>query len=85
MRTGHTSGSSVFHAAVWILLGWLLATLTSPATTLRSNAWASVGVADQNSESVFTASPDGKTVYMWQYFSGQPPRFLGKANAVLDE
>lgn len=48
-------------------------------------AAAGVGVATENSETVFTSSADGKTIYAWQYFSGKPPKYLGKREAVLSE
>lgn len=51
--------------------------------TLTNTAFAGVGVADENSEVVFTASQDGRKIYMWQYFSSKPPKFIGEAEAIL--
>jgi len=53
--------------------------------SLMPSAHASVGVANENSETLFTASADGRKIYMWQYFSSKPPKFLGEAEAVLSE
>ena len=36
--------------------------------SLTPSVHAGVGVADENSETLFTASEDGKEIYMWQYF-----------------
>ena len=53
--------------------------------SLTPSAQASVGVADENSESVFTASEDGRTIYMWQYYTSKPPKFIGQREAILSE
>lgn len=53
--------------------------------SLMPAAHASVGVADESSETLFTASADGKKIYMWQYFSSKPPKFLGEAEAIASE
>jgi hypothetical protein len=50
-----------------------------------AKAFAGVGVANEKSETLFTASADGKTIYMWQYFSSKPPKFLGQSEAILLE
>lgn len=60
-------------------------TATPSASFAPASAFAGVGVADENSETLFTASADGKTIYMWQYFSSKPPKFIGQAEAVLSE
>lgn len=44
-----------------------------------------VTVATDEAETVFTSSADGKTIYMWQYYSTKPPKYLGKTEAVLSE
>ena len=41
-----------------------------------------VGVATENDEIVLTASEDGRTIYMWQYYSSKPPKFMGKSEAI---
>lgn len=41
-----------------------------------------VGVANENSETIFTCSQDGKTLYRWQYFSSKNAKYLGKSDAV---
>ena len=56
------------------------------AGDLLPSAHASgVAVANDEVETVFTSSPDGKTIYMWQYYSSKPPKFIGKSEAVLRE
>ena len=45
------------------------------------NATAGVGVADEDSETLFTASADGRRIFMWQYYSSKPPKFLGESEA----
>jgi len=62
----------------------------SPNSFLESPASAAsgprpidgVGVANENSETIFTCSQDGKTLYRWQYFSSKNAKFLGKSDAV---
>jgi len=49
----------------------------------RSASAAGAGTATESTETVFTSSADGKTVYVWQYFSSRPPKYVGKAEAVL--
>ena len=44
-----------------------------------------ITVATDEAETVFTASEDGKTIYMWQCYSSKPPKYLGKAEAILRE
>lgn len=53
--------------------------------TIGSKAYAGVGVADENSEVVFTSSQDGRKIYMWQYFGSKPPKFMGQAEAILSQ
>ena len=53
---------------------------TMPAESPAYGGGVTVGTDD--AETVFTASEDGKTVYMWQYFGSKPPRYLGKAEAI---
>ena len=44
-----------------------------------------VGVANDEVETLFTSSEDGKTIYMWQAYSSKPPKYLGKAEAILQQ
>lgn len=44
-----------------------------------------VASAAENTEMVFTSSPDGKKLYLWRYQGTRKPRFLGEAEAVLYE
>ena len=53
--------------------------------SLTPHVQASVGVADENAETLFTASEDGRTIYMWQYYSSKPPKFIGQREAILSE
>jgi len=42
-------------------------------------------VATDETETVLTASEDGKTIYMWQFYSSKPPKYQGKSEAILGE
>ena len=53
--------------------------------SIMPSANAGVGVADENSETLFTASADGRRIFMWQYYSSKPPKFLGQAEAISSE
>ncbi len=53
-----------------------------PGPVLPSAQASGVAVANDEIETVFTSSPDGKTIYMWQYFSSKPPKFIGKSEAI---
>lgn len=71
-----------------VLIGLLIVWPSNPDTCINPaprQAFAGVGVASENAETLFTASADGKTIYMWQYFSSKPPKFMGQAEAVLQE
>ena len=52
--------------------------------SLASRAFANVGVATENVETIITASSDGRTIYVWRYFGVKPPKYLGKGEAILD-
>ena len=52
------------------------------ASAYETNAMDGVGVANENSETIFTCSQDGKTLYRWQYFSSKNPKFLGHSQAI---
>ncbi len=54
-------------------------------SSIMNTAEGSVGVADENSETLFTASADGRRIFMWQYFSSKPPKFLGESEAIASE
>ena len=58
--------------------------ITGDAPMFTSVAEASgAGTATDDVETVFTSSADGKTVYVWQYYSSRPPKYVGKSDAVL--
>ena len=84
---------SLFWRALALLLVIALFRLAGPAgpndnhpfPSLLSQAHAGVGAADEDTETLFTASADGKRIYMWQYFSSKPPKFLGEAQAILSQ
>ena len=60
--------------------------LAPPLPFFVSSAHAGgVSVATENAATVFTASQDGKTIHMWQYYSSRPPKYVGKAEAILSE
>ena len=83
----HSPFSRTFLLAI-LVLGLFLIWPQSRHTSMSpapSQAFAGVGVASENAEMLFTASADGKTIYMWQYFSSKPPKFLGQAEAILQE
>ena len=83
----HSPFSKTFLLAIF-LLGVFLIWPQSPHATMSpapSPAFAGVGVASEKAETLFTASADGKTICMWQYFSSKPPKFLGQAEAILQE
>ena len=46
---------------------------------------AGVTPASDETEFVLSSSEDGKTIYMWQFISGKPPRYIGKADAVIQQ
>lgn len=75
-----------FLIASALLIGVLLAWPSNlqPINNLSPlPAFAGVGVANDESQTLFTASEDGKTIYMWQYYSSKPPKYIGKSEAIL--
>ncbi len=64
--------------SVFVFCVCFFSVLAKPSPSQAS----SVGVADENAETVFTSSEDGRTIYMWQYFSSKPPRYVGSAEAI---
>lgn len=44
---------------------------------VKSVQASGVGTPNDATEIVLTSSQDGQKVYMWQYNSSRPPRFLG--------
>ena len=46
--------------------------------SLTKSVEAGVAVANDEIETVFTSSEDGKTIYMWQYYSSKPAEVSGK-------
>jgi len=57
---------------------------TVPGPTLATPVFAGgVAVANDEQEIVFTSNENGKKIYMWQYYSSKPPKYLGHADAVL--
>ena len=55
-----------------------------PSVTTPAYA-GGVTVATEDAETVFTTSEDGKTIYMWQYYSSKPPKYIGKVEAILSQ
>ena len=74
-------GIAIAVALVAGLAFWPSGSPTSPSPVFAGG----IGVANDQVETVFTSSPDGKTIYMWQYFSSKPPKYLGKSEAILPE
>ena len=84
MTFNSSSRKPSFIVAVLLLVG--LAILSDDARNPGASAPAfagGVGVANEETEIVFTSSNDGKTIYMWQYYSSKPPKYLGKSEAIL--
>ena len=78
----NNSSPKLIAAVTLLLIGmafWPAAPVASSSKALAGG----IGIANEQSETVFTASPDGKTIYMWQYYSSKPPKFLGKSEAIL--
>ena len=78
----NSSPKLIFAATILLLMGvaiWPAGRIVPGPTVFAGG----IGVASEQSETVFTASPDGKTIYMWQYYSSKPPKFLGKSEAIL--
>lgn len=82
MKNRKTDRTMLFCVLVLLAVGWFWPRNTTPMDPGPASAWAGVGVATENAETLFTASPDGKVIYMWQYFSSKPPKYLGRAEAV---
>lgn len=85
--SNQTSIPKIFVIAT-VLIGAFMLWPNQPNAKINpapSQAFAGVGVASENAETLFTASADGKTIYMWQYFSSKPPKFMGQAEAILQE
>ena len=36
-------------------------------------------------ETLYTASQDGRTIFMWQAYGSKPPKFVGQSAAVLSK
>ena len=83
-----TSRFPIWPTAIAVALFFLMSgALFSSSSSMvgPAPARAGVGVADENAETLFTASQDGKTIYMWQYYSSKPPKYIGKAEAIASE
>jgi len=50
----------------------------------QSVSAAGTGTGTESTETILTSSADGKIVYVWQYFSSRPPKYIGKTEAVLN-
>lgn len=53
-----------------------------PSLARPARAGGVTGVTEET-EVLYTASADGKTIYMWQAYGSKPPKFLGQSDAVL--
>ncbi|MCA9126024.1 MAG: hypothetical protein KDB22_03025 [Planctomycetales bacterium] len=84
MKVTHCTKSILTYATIF-LVAWTTVSLFGGGPPVGNTARAGVTVADDSAETVFTSSPDGKTIYMWQYYSSKPPKFVGQAEAVLHE
>lgn len=85
MLQPHSSNSLPKYACL-LLVAWTLCGLFSSSTSSFARpVEAGVTVANDDAETVFTCSEDGKTIYMWQYYSSKPPKFIGQSEAVLNE
>ena len=45
----------------------------------RSAYAAGLAVATNETETLLTTSPDGRTIYVWRYVGANPPMFLSKS------
>lgn len=81
----HSSNSLPKYACLFLIVWTLSGLFHSSTGSYASPAKAGVTVANDTAETVFTSSADGKTIYMWQYYSSKPPKFIGQSAAVLSE
>ena len=84
------NNQSSFPKALFVAAALVIAFSIWPSESKLPNgivppAFAGVGVANDEAETLLTASADGKTIYMWQYFSSKPPKFIGQSHAELSK
>jgi len=39
----------------------------------------------KDSEYIFTASQDGRRIFIWQHVGAKPPKYIGESEAVLEQ
>lgn len=81
-----TNYAVVIAAAVLI---WLFQSNGETSTRLHGIGTAAFavdqGAGEQDNQYVFTASQDGRKIYMWKRQGTIPPKFMGVSDAVLSE
>ena len=47
----------------------------------------SAGLATANGDThfVMTSSQDGKTIFLWRFESGHPPKYIGRSEAIIQQ
>lgn len=82
--------NSVFPCVIAVVVViWLFHSAREPFTPLPgigTAAFADEQVAEvHGTQYVFTASEDGRKIFMWKRMGSKPPKFIGESDALLSE